>query len=445
MIKNVTQEEARKFCESLGYDILNIDDYKNTHTELYLKDKEGYIYKTILSNFKKNKNPNKFHKTNPYTIQNIKLWMKTNAKGYELLSTEYISSHDKMLFKCPNGHEFKKGWSSFQQGHRCPICSNKEVLKGYNDIATTDSWMIDLGVSREDAETHISQSHQKITVTCPNCGKEKEIVISSIYNYKSICCTCSDGTSYPEKFVIELLNQLNIKYVSQLSKTTFKWCDKYKYDFYLHDYNCIIETHGGQHYEQSARGRSLKEEQENDIYKKELALKNGIKYYIELNCRYSDLEHIKNSILNSELNNLFDLSKIDWLKCEEFALSNRIKEVCDYWKEHNNISNENLTTRDIGKVFNLSRDTIVNYLKKGTKLGWCNYNSKEEMKKNGSNNGKKVEIFKGKKSLGVFESCSELSKQSEKLFGIKLNNSKIASVCRGEKPQYKGFTFKYIK
>ena len=84
----------------------------------------------------------------------------------------------------------------------------------------------------------------------------------------------------------------------------------------------------------------------------------------------------------------------------------------------------------------------------GTKLGWCNYNPIEIKIKNGINAGKinrkKVEIFKDNTSLGIFESCNELDRKSEILFGLKLNYSSIASVCRGKISHYKGFIFKYV-
>ncbi|MDC4245504.1 hypothetical protein [Clostridium perfringens] len=58
---------------------------------------------------------------------------------------------------------------------------------------------------------------------------------------------------------------------------------------------------------------------------------------------------------------------------------------------------------------------------------------------------KKIEAIKNGKSLGIFSSCNELSRQSEKLFGVKLVSSSISRVCTGKKPQYKGFTFKYVE
>ena len=442
-------QNIKLYTSKLGYTLLSTE-YINAHTKLILQDEEDYLYMATWNNFSKWKNSDKFHKSNPYTIQNIKLWMKINAVGHELLSTEFKSAISDLKFKCPEGHKFEVNWNSFQQGYRCPYCSNHKVLKGYNDIATTTPWMIDLGMSREDAETHTKGSNDKVEVTCPNCGREKCVIISDMYNRKTISCMCGDGISYSEKFIIFMLDQLNINYIREYCP---KWDSSNKrYDFYLKDCNCIVECHGKQHYNCDFSyygGRTLQEEQENDRYKKQLALENGIDYYIELDCRESDLEYIKNSILNSELNNLFNLSKIDWLECEKFTInSNKVKEVSNYWHLHNEINNENLTTGDIGKVFNLSYNTINKYLKQGVKLGWCNYDAKKSHKnasgKGGKVLGKQVEIFKYGKSLGIFESCHELERQSEKLFGVKLLNGMVSKVCRGKLKQYKGFTFKYI-
>ena len=155
-----------------------------------------------------------------------------------------------------------------------------------------------------------------------------------------------------------------------------------------------------------------------------MAIDNGIKLenYITIDCRKSDLEHIKNNIINSKLNEIFDLSKINWIEIGQYSEKNLVKEVCNYWYIHNNINNVGLTTKDLEKVFKLGKTTIIRYLKKGTKLGWCYYNPKEEMNKNnkinaiknGRNLSKQVEVFKDEISLGIFPSCHELERQSEK-------------------------------
>ena len=266
----------------------------------------------------------------------------------------------------------------------CPVCLNQVVLLGINDMWTTNPELAKLLANPEDGYKYTQCSNKKVDWKCPNCGNIiKDRYINNIKNQGLHCNKCSDGISYPEKIMISVLNQLNVKFNTQLNKSTFVWCTKYKYDFYVPSINCIIETHGIQHYEQSPRGRSLDEEQENDKFKEKLAKENGINNYIVIDARYSDLEYIKNNILNSKLSQVFDLSNINWKLCYEFTLTNLIKYVCCIW---NNITHNIL---EIVKMTNLARNTITNYLKTGSKLDWCNYNSKEQMKLNGRINGSK--------------------------------------------------------
>lgn len=333
------------------------------------------------------------------------------------------------------------GWieeSSLLRGGRCGCCCNppKVVVEHINSIVANDEthWMVKyFQDGYDEAKLYTAQSNRNIYPICPDCGiiKDKEMQISDIYNMKSIGCSCSDGKSYPEKFMLKVLEQLNVKFEIQLSKSIYKWCQEYKYDFYfeLNNKNYIIETHGIQHYSKSfysnKKGRSLDKEKENDKLKKELALKN-INEYIIIDCRISDLEFIKSNILKSELNNIFDLTKIDWLKCHEFALCNLVKIVCNYKK-----LNPDLSTVDIGKIMKLGASTVKKYLKSGSQLGWCFYDAKKERsnagkKRKGENNhmSRKVICLN---TLEVFNTGIDASKK------YNINNNNICLCCQGKR------------
>ena len=47
------------------------------------------------------------------------------------------NSHEKVWWKCSKGHEWQATIASRNNGRRCPYCSNKSLLQGYNDLATT--------------------------------------------------------------------------------------------------------------------------------------------------------------------------------------------------------------------------------------------------------------------------------------------------------------------
>lgn len=340
---------------------------------------------------------------------------------------------------------------SQKQGCSCCGNANKIIVENINSIYKTNPWMIPY-MGEECAKTHTYNSDELIYPICPDCKKvrKKKIAIKTIYKTHSIACSCSDGISYSEKMMFIVLDNLGLNFCTQLSKTTFKWCNKYRYDFYF-EYNnekYIIEMNGIQHYEENDNWEmSLNEVQKNDRLKKKLALSNGIKEenYIIIDCRKSDLEWIRDNnegILNSRLNELFDLSRVDWFKVGEFALSNRVKKACEL--KHNN---PELTTGDIGETMGYKGQTILKWIKKGSKLGWCNYNAKEEQIKNATKShkatSKKVNIFKNKILIDTFESLNELQRESKKLFGETLWASGISKACKQEK-EYKGYTFQFI-
>lgn len=248
---------------------------------------------------------------------------------------------------------------------RCAVCKNIKIIKGINDVATTHPHLLKYFKNKEDAYKVSYGSTKKIRTKCEICGHERDMVTSVLNRFS--CSHCGDGISFPEKFVISALTQLGVQFTTQLNKKTFEWCNNYKYDFYLNQYNTIIETHGMQHYENCGFRKSVEETQHNDKLKEETAKQNGIKNYIVIDCRHSDIEWIRKNIIKSELCNLFELENIDWKKCEEFAVNSLLKEASNLW--NNGLKN----TKEISEILNLHQSTIVRYLNKARKLGFCDY------------------------------------------------------------------------
>ena len=171
-----------------------------------------------------------------------------------------------------------------------------------------------------------------------------------------------------------MIEQVGIQFKYQLNKSDFAWCDKYRYDFYLPEYNCIIETNGAQHYADGWKKIDL--QRKIDKKKKELALQNGIEYYIELNCSESDKEYIKQSIIKSNIP--FDISNVDFDKADLAAQKNVLIAVCEIYKNM-----PNMTLMNIANQYHIHIGTVVRYLRKGRELGLCEY--REPMKGNHKN------------------------------------------------------------
>lgn len=245
-------------------------------------------------------------------------------------------------------------------------CKFGAILNKINcDYKFDIGYNINEGIIIERKKEKINDKHRRLyLVECKNCKDKRWVREEHLNKYN--CTICGDGISYPEKVMRYILKSLGVNFISQLNKKTFSWCNKYRYDFYLPDYNMIIETHGEQHYREISFMKTLNEQKEIDQTKEKLALNAGINTYIKIDCRYSNIEWIKNQILNSEINKIFNLNKINWNKADMFATNSLVKEVCEYYNTH-----KYDFIQDIAIHFNLSHHTIGKYIKKGEKLGLC--------------------------------------------------------------------------
>lgn len=365
--------------------------------------------------------------------RNLIITHRTKIKGYIKASPNTnIKVYTCTCLTCGD-ESVKISESHLKEGRGCPTCRGMKVTKGINDIPTTSPWMVDyFQGGYEEASTYTNNSNKKIYPKCPYCGRVslKQYKINQIFTKRGFSCNCSDGISYPEKFVSEFLNQLNIDYISQASTNTLHWLNKnVRYDFYIPDKNIIIESNGKQHYEYNNwTNKTLEQEQANDRMKKELALSNNISYYIQLDCRESNKDYIRNSIITSQLSSIYDLSTINWEACEIRALKNTTKEICDFYS---NIS------KDIDVVcdkFKKSHNTIVRHLKAGNKYGWCvpPYDTSD----------KKINISKDG-YIKTFESAKYISENSYEILGVNsIKANYVRYLCKNNKSK-NGYSFSY--
>ena len=208
-----------------------------------------------------------------------------------------------------------------------------------------------------------------------------------------------------------------------------KLCQKIIYN----DRRIIIEVHGAQHFRGGCEycgGRTLQDEQKNDLFKYCLAMSNGFTddTYIVLDCRESKRDFIKQSIMNSALPSIFNFSEddIDWNKCEEHACSNLVKTACDLW--NNGIHNAS----EIARLMNKSRCTTSIYLRKGHDIGWIEYEPSDKMPVICLENNY------------VFPYSTLCSKYSEKLFGVFISKKCVINNLCGDSKSTHGFHFQHI-
>lgn len=241
------------------------------------------------------------------------------------------------------------------------------VNKGKTDLWTTRPDVAYMLVDKELGYIVMQGSHKSSDFVCPNCGTiVKNRVISTVCKNGLRCPFCYDGISYPEKFMSCVFNELGIVPVRD---SGMPWSGKKRYDFYIEELSLIVETHGLQHYSKRHEFHTSnnRDEQSNDEYKRNLAFKNGIEHYVELDCRLSDFDFIKNSVMNSKLVDLLDIDSINWDNVKIGSLKSLMIEAC-------NIYNSGVfSASQIAQILKIDKSTSLDYLHKGTEIGLCNY------------------------------------------------------------------------
>lgn len=301
----------------------------------------------------------------------------------------------------------------------CPYCAGQKILIGFNDMWTTNPELASMLADPEDGYKYTQGSDRLVNWKCPHCQTSiKRKRIYDIYRSGLSCPFCSDGISIPEKIMSNVLRSLNIEFKWQ---KTFSWLPSRRYDFYLLDFDTIIEVHGGQHYIEgfvSVGGQALKEVEENDKLKKNMAIEKEVSNYIVIDARASTVDWIKNSILSSDLNSLFDFSLVDWEAIELKSLTSLMLETCDLWNKGTGIE-------DIAREIGLSTTTIRSYLNRGTQARLCTFTG---------HNVEIVQLSLEGDFIGEWESMIKASRH----FGHS-NGVSISECCRGKRNDANGY------
>lgn len=148
--------------------------------------------------------------------------------------------------------------------------------------------------SYKDAKTDIK-------VRCNNCGFIRNVKPTSLLR-SGYCPKCGKKESRGEEIIQNWLESHSIKFITQ---KYFKDWDIgiHYFDFYLPDFNLVIEYHGIQHYNYNPFFHHTEEEFEyrksKDLIKKQTCLSNGINYLSISYKNYNHLSEILSHVISS--------------------------------------------------------------------------------------------------------------------------------------------------
>lgn len=128
-------EEVKEYIESFGYKLLSTEYIKNDKPLLVQCNKGHQPYKVRFNSFQQGKRcpycyKEHKHEYKKFSYKYVKEYIE--SFGYKLLSKEYNGICDKLLLKCPFGHQYYVSFNNFKNsGCRCPICN---ISKGEQRI-----------------------------------------------------------------------------------------------------------------------------------------------------------------------------------------------------------------------------------------------------------------------------------------------------------------------
>ena len=281
------------------------------------------------------------------------------SQEYELISKEYINAHQKLQYKCPNGHIHEMTWNNFQRGKRCPECRDEKlrkerkhdknkiieafkkegytVISDYYNARTPIKYICPNGHENECSYDNWMKGNR-----CPECLKniwniekaskyfaergyellEKEYINYSTpmkvkcpnnhITYKTMgtfyaghgCNLCNNHKK--EKAINDILIAFNLEFERE---KRFKDCRDSKplpFDFYIPSLNVCIEYDGEQHYKPidfTSKGKDVAEkhfvsQQRRDEIKTKFCENNNIKL---IRIPYWEFDNAED-ILRKELN-----------------------------------------------------------------------------------------------------------------------------------------------
>jgi len=205
-----------------------------------------------------------------------KYWSKKNTKHP---GDVFKKSGTKYWFDCHKcGHDYEKILCDMDR-YDCPYCGSQQLCSNTDcqvclkkSFASSDKAKYLNPENKIDPRTLFISSEKKHEFICEK-GHKFSSALNKITCDNTWCPSCINKTE------TKLYDWLCGKYTNVEKQKRFEWCKNKKclpYDFYLPEYNLLIELDGNQHFEQIQNWQSPEKTQETDIYKNEKAIENGL-------------------------------------------------------------------------------------------------------------------------------------------------------------------------
>ena len=218
--KYVDIEQIRNTLAKIGHKLISTE-YINNKTKMEIECDRQHRYQRAWKDIRK-------RKTCPVCADRKITWEKVDAAakeaGHKLISKGYVNSNSKLIFECPESHQYKLNWNSFNGGQRCSYCAGKhvdleQVKQEYAEIGYTvlSKKYINTGSKLliKCDRSHIFSSSRdcmKMGRRCPDCAeyggfnqnKPGNLYYLKIATPNGVCYKIGVSNDPPEKRISQL-------------------------------------------------------------------------------------------------------------------------------------------------------------------------------------------------------------------------------------------------
>lgn len=223
-------------------------------------------------------------------------------KGYELISKkeDIINNRTYIVYRCPVHGLQKMRIANLISGRGCPKCSIDAKSEKYRlSSDEAEERIASLGGKLLNKQDYINRAERNLIIECAYCGNPftTSLVIFTQHGGQ-MCSNCKDTESIGERRIRIFLESNNILFEQEKWFADCRDVNPLPFDFYLPNYNLLIEFDGKQHYEQGHFTHShLSYTQAHDAIKNAYCKENNINL---LRIPYYDINNIE-TILNNKL------------------------------------------------------------------------------------------------------------------------------------------------
>ena len=216
------------------------------------------------------------------TLSFIEKARQIHGQYYDYSKTEYVKSNKPVCIICPEHGEFWQTPGNHLSGKGCYLCNRLKADK--NKISNKEKFICKAkkvhGDKYDYSKVEYKSAKEKVCIICPEHGEFWQTPNKHLSGEG--CPKCK--TSLLEEEMQKSLIKENIKYIKEYTPI---WANGKRYDFFIPDFNAIIECQGEQHYfpvdfsgkmSKEEMEKNFEKQKENDLLKRKIAEERSIKY-----------------------------------------------------------------------------------------------------------------------------------------------------------------------